>query len=285
MAELGVRTTLLAPGEFMKNLDPGVAEALARHLRERRHVDVRTGCKLRSVVSENCRACVELQDATRVEAECVVVALGSAPNTEWLGLESLPLKLDSRGFVVVDAELRTSLPHIFACGDCCTRGGLLSHAKQHGLLAAATLHRDRSRVHAAACTRDAPAVIWTVPEVAMVGAKGGRAGSFDVVTRFRECDRGVFQNVDEEHFLKVVYEAQNFPSKVYIRGVHIFGAHAEKLISRGTELVGKTIEEALEMPLPAAATLEELYTLNVRKAAKRMADVQAQQTTGSCAAM
>ncbi len=51
-----------------------------------------------------------------------LIAVGRKPNTDDLGLNTGGVKLDSRGFIVVDDELRTSAPHIFALGDCNGRG-------------------------------------------------------------------------------------------------------------------------------------------------------------------
>lgn len=279
MAYFGVKTTLLTPLEPLRNLDPLLADAIINHLREQCAVEIQTGCELQCVSSDGCRARVELKGtAATVEAEGLVVAMGSVPNTEWLGFEAVPLRLDGQGAVEVDEDMRSSVPHIFACGDCCSRGGLLNLAKRQGLCAVAALHRDRSRVLSVPPAA-APAVLWTVPEVATVGARGGRAGSFDIVTRYVECDR-VLEGADEAYFLKLVYEMQTMPSRVFVRGVHIFGPHAEKLISRGAELLDRTLDEALSMSMPAAATLEELYTMNLQAAAKRTIDLRAQQPYG-----
>lgn len=286
MAALGVNTALLAPTGLLKNLDADVGRAVEAHLRERRGVNVAAGCKVKTVDSDGARAVAELEDGSEIKAEVAVVALGSTPNTEWLGLETVPLKLDARGAIEVDENMRSSVPYVFACGDCCNRGGLLSQAKQQGLTAVSALHRDRGRVLSAAPSKDAPSVIWTVPEVAACGIRGGRAGSFDVVTHYTDCDRGLFQGADQEFFLKIVYEPQGSPAKVFVRGVHIFGPQAEQLVARGAELIGKSLDEAMEATaMPAAATLEEMYTVNLRSAAKRTVDVQAQRPDGGCAAM
>lgn len=280
MAAYGVRVTLLAPSKFMKNIDSSISEALLEHLRENRGIEIRTDTKFKRVTSDGSRAVVDLEDGSSVNADAAVFALGSTPNTEWLGCDAVNLKLDRGGSIQVDANMRTNVSNIFACGDCCSRGGLLSLARQHGLVAAATLHKDKSHTASLQSQKEAPAVLWTIPEVAMVGVKGGRAGNFDVITRYTECDRGIFDEANPLYFVKLVYEVKSLPSKVYIRGVHIFGVHAEKIISRGVELIDKTLDEGLGMALPAAATLEELYTINLRTAAKRTADLKEQQGDG-----
>ena len=52
----------------------------------------------------------------------VLLAVGRRPNTDDLGLEAAGVAVDAQGYIVVDDELRTSVPHIFALGDCNRRG-------------------------------------------------------------------------------------------------------------------------------------------------------------------
>merc|ERR1712048_1134327 len=82
LAEFGVRTKLLAPRGFMKDLDPLLTDSLTQHLQRRRGVEVRTNCELRCVSSDGRRAKVDIVGGSSLEADVVVVALGSVPNTE-----------------------------------------------------------------------------------------------------------------------------------------------------------------------------------------------------------
>jgi len=294
MAEFGVQTTVLSTGELLKSTDALAAESLTSHLRQSHGVQLVTNVEIASVSSDGATATVSYRipaasksggaptngsASKSVSADAVVVAMGSVPNTEWLGLETAGVELDDRGAVKVNDDMRSNVPHIFACGDCCSQGGLLSLAKRQGLLAASALHRDKSKIWTAPVPQ-APTIIWTVPEIASIGAMSGRVGTYEVVTNFCECDRGILDAAHKDFFLKIVYEVQNLPTKVYIRGVHIYGLHAERLIALGAGLLGKTLEEAMAMPLAAAATLEELYTLNLQKAAKRTVEVGAQRSEG-----
>ena len=52
-----------------------------------------------------------------MEAETVLLCVGRVPNTQGLGLEKIGINVDKRGFVEVDANLRTNKPHIYAVGD------------------------------------------------------------------------------------------------------------------------------------------------------------------------
>eukprot|EP00927_Polykrikos_kofoidii_P044557 TRINITY_DN38494_c0_g1_i1.p1 TRINITY_DN38494_c0_g1~~TRINITY_DN38494_c0_g1_i1.p1 ORF type:complete len:1028 (-),score=209.98 TRINITY_DN38494_c0_g1_i1:51-2939(-) len=281
LAEFGVQTSLMAPRELLKELDPLLKEYLVQHLRAERKMEIREGCEVKHVTSDGRRAHAEFKNDLSAEADAVVVALGSVPNTEWLGIEAVSIGLTEKGAIEVDDEMRTNVPHIYACGDCCSRGGLLNLAKRQGLVAVAALHRDRNRIMST-LPSEAPSILWTVPEIATVGLRGGRTGCFDIVTRFLDCDRGILEGSPEAFFLKIVYEVQNLPSKVVVRGVHIFGTHAEKLIARGVELLGRTLDESLATSMPAAATLEELYTQNLHAAVKRTADLRSSPEGDIC---
>ena len=69
----------------------------------------------------------------------VLLAVGRRPNTDDLGLEAAGVKVDERGFIVVDDELRTNVPHIFALGDCNGRGAFTHTSYNDFEIAAANL--------------------------------------------------------------------------------------------------------------------------------------------------
>ena len=69
----------------------------------------------------------------------VLLAVGRRPNTDDLGLEAAGVKVDERGFIVVDDGLRTNVPHIFALGDCNGRGAFTHTSYNDFEIAAANL--------------------------------------------------------------------------------------------------------------------------------------------------
>lgn len=95
----------------------------------------------------------------------VLVAVGRRPNTSDLGLENTDVKLDSRGFVVCDAQRRSSDPHIFAIGDVAGEPMLAHKATHEGRTAVEALLGEASEFAPAAI----PAVVFTDPEVAWAG--------------------------------------------------------------------------------------------------------------------
>ncbi|HOC76561.1 MAG TPA: FAD-dependent oxidoreductase [Deltaproteobacteria bacterium] len=81
-------------------------------------VEVITGRKVIGLDGDTQVRAVKLDDGTSVEADCVLVSIGVAPNNEMA--VTAGLELGPRGAIQVDRYQRTSDPHIFAAGDCCT---------------------------------------------------------------------------------------------------------------------------------------------------------------------
>jgi len=99
------------------------------------------------------------------EAERVLVAVGFKPNTDNLGLDTAGVKTDDKGWVPVDIECRTNVPHIFAIGDL-TGPPLLAHRASHmGEIAAEVICGKK----AAFDVRAMPLGVFTDPEVAQAG--------------------------------------------------------------------------------------------------------------------
>lgn len=112
-------------------------------------------------------------------ADRVLVATGRTPNTDLLNLAAAGVRIDEAGFVVVDDELRTSVPHIWAAGDVIGRhtGSELATpvgAHDGGIAARNALGDERRKVD----HRVIPRTIFTDPQVAVVGltdAEGARS--------------------------------------------------------------------------------------------------------------
>lgn len=95
----------------------------------------------------------------------VLIAIGRQPNSERLGLENTNIKLDNKGFVEVDGQLRTAEPHIFAIGDIAGEP-MLAHKAYGEAHVAAEAASGRNSVFD---PRAIPAVVFTDPEIAWCG--------------------------------------------------------------------------------------------------------------------
>ncbi len=75
----------------------------------------------------------------------MLLAVGRRPNTDDLGLEAAGVAVDARGYIIVDDGLRTSVPHIWALGDCNGRGAF-THTSYNEIVAANLLDGAARRV-------------------------------------------------------------------------------------------------------------------------------------------
>ena len=97
--------------------------------------------------------------------DAVLVSVGRSPNGKLLGLDRAGVHVDERGFVPVDDQLRTNVPHILAIGDL-VGGPMLAHKASHEAHVAAEVIAGE---HVAFDVRGIPSVAYTDPEVAWVG--------------------------------------------------------------------------------------------------------------------
>ena len=116
----------------------------------------------------------------RLPADVVLMSVGRVPNSENLGLDTIGVATDAKGFITVNERMQTSVAGIYAVGDV-VGGALLAHkAYQEAKVAADVIAGEP----AAFDSMGIPAVIYTDPEVAWVGLSESEAREqgFDVVT-------------------------------------------------------------------------------------------------------
>ncbi len=108
--------------EILPREDRDVAAEARKGLRKA-GVTFKLGTFVDHVAATDTGTSVTLKDGTVIDAELTLIALGITPNTAELGLVEVGVRLD-RGFVPVDASLRTNVPSIYAVGDITPQGGL-----------------------------------------------------------------------------------------------------------------------------------------------------------------
>jgi dihydrolipoamide dehydrogenase len=222
--------------ELTDGLLPGVDRDLVAPLQRRlrglfKQIHLRT--KVTAVAETPSGAVVELAGEgapARLEVEQVLVAVGRRPNSGDLGLERLGVAVDARGFVVVDAQRRTSVPRIYAVGDVAGEPMLAHKAIAEGLVAA-----EAAAGHPAAFEPQAiPAVVFTDPEVAWSGLTEPAAAARGIAVRtvkvpWTASGRAV-ANGRTDGLTKLTFEAETGR----LLGVGIVGPHAGELIAEGT---------------------------------------------------
>jgi len=161
-ARLGARVTIVeAADRLVSREDPAASAALTASMVDD-GVTVLTAATAQSISGR----ALTLADGHRVEFDRVLVAVGRTPRTGGIGLENAGIAVDGRGYVVVDDQLRTSNPRVWAAGDLTGHPQFTHTAGMHGSIAAtnATLGLRRT-----IDTAGEPRVTFTDPEIAGVG--------------------------------------------------------------------------------------------------------------------
>jgi len=161
--------------------------------------------------------------------DMILVAVGRRPNSRDLGLENAGVTVNDRGFVEVDAQLRTHVQNIFAIGDLAGEPMLAHKGSHEGLVAAEVIAGHRVEFQAAAI----PAVVFTDPELAWCGLTETEAkaqGRKVNITRFPWAASGRAISIDRPDGLtKILFD----PEDERVLGVGICGAGAGEMIAEG----------------------------------------------------
>lgn len=251
---LGTQVTFL---EFLDRicpmLDPALSQELQRLLTQQGmtfHLSTQISAANRSQDQVTLRA----SDDRTWSGEKVLVAIGRKPQTAHLGLEALGIPLDKKGFIPIDGQFRTSIPHIFAIGDI-VEGPMLAHKASEEGVAVAELIAGKSPLIQYVTL---PNVIYTHPEVATVGLTEQEARQMGLTPRigifpFKANSRARCTG-DETGFIKIITETKSDK----IIGVHIIGAHASELIGEATVAIAQGMTaEALANTCHSHPTLAE----------------------------
>jgi dihydrolipoamide dehydrogenase len=180
--------------------------------------------------------------------------VGRKPYSEGLGLEKVGLKLDAKGFLAVNKQMRTSVPNIYAVGDIAGQPMLAHKGSKEGLVAAAVIAGQNEEYD----VRCVPAVIFTAPEMASVGAQetelaakgvAFKSGSFPFAASGRAMSL-----METEGFVKILTDAKSDE----ILGVHMVGPEVTELIAEAALAIemGATAED-LARTIHAHPTLPE----------------------------
>lgn len=163
-----------------------------------------------------------------IKTDKILVTVGRKPNGDQTNLKAAGIAIDERGFVKVDAQRRTSVPHIFAIGDIAGQPMLAHKASHEGVLVAEVLS-GQNRVYDA---KTVPAVVFTDPEIAAAGWTEEEAkakGHTDLlISKFPFAANGrAVSMMETEGFVKMIADKKTH----VLLGVHIVGPEASNLIS------------------------------------------------------
>jgi dihydrolipoamide dehydrogenase len=215
--------------QLMPGCDPDLVRPLEKRLRAR-YEQVLLGTKVSKIEPQADGLRVTFEGPKAPEPQVfgrVLVAVGRAPNGRLINAEAAGVKVNERGFIPADRQLRTNVPHIFAIGDVIGQP-MLAHKAMHEAKVAAEVAAGQKH---AFDVRGIPSVAYTDPEVAWVGlteteaqAKGiaFKKGMFPWIASGRSLSIG-----RDEGFTKILFD----PASHRVLGAGIVGSNAGELIA------------------------------------------------------
>jgi NAD(P) transhydrogenase len=229
-ATLGVRVIIVEKRpRLLEFADTEMVEALSYHMRDRR-ATMRLNEEVESVEElPDGKVAANLVSKKRIIADALLYAVGRGGNVEPLDLPAAGLTADDRGRIKVDADFRTSQPHIFAVGDVIGFPSLASVSMEQGRIAAGRAFGLDVKSDPAGY----PYGIYTIPQISFIGKTEEQLTDSDVpyevgVAYYREIARGQITGHTDGR-LKLLFHRETLE----LLGVHIFGEDAAELLHIG----------------------------------------------------
>jgi dihydrolipoamide dehydrogenase len=170
-ARFGSQVTIIERlPSLLPDEDADVSAELAKQFR-RRHITLRLGEQCTKVDDSGSELTVHLGDSGSVRADLMLVATGRGPLVDGIGLERAGVEFDRQTGIATDDHRRTSVPHIYAVGDCVGYWQLAHTAFHEGAVAALNACGHEATVGSPAVPRP----IYTDPEIASVGLTEAQA--------------------------------------------------------------------------------------------------------------
>jgi dihydrolipoamide dehydrogenase len=227
---LGAKVTVieLLPA-ILPGMDDEVVKEADRVLRKQ-GLEIRTGARVTNGGRTANGVFIEVEQGgktERIEGDYVLVSVGRRPSTTGIDTRTLGLNVGRRGEILVDDQMRTNLPNVYAIGDC-VPGPMLAHkAEEEGVVAAEVIAVKPVHMH----YKSIPNVVYTWPEIAAVGlteaqVKAGgreyRTGKFPFSANGRARSMG-----ESSGFVKFVADARTDE----LLGAHMIGPNVSELIA------------------------------------------------------
>lgn len=230
-SSLGSAVTLIVSRQqVLPQKDPEVAAALETELL-RRGVQLFKGARAEGIDLLNDGVAVRCSDGRVARGTHALLAIGSIPNSDGLGLEAAGIEVDRNGYVPINHHCVTNVPHIYAAGDLSGKLPLSSVASMQGRKVAEHAMGLHSRFHRHLDYDKAASAIFTEPEIADVGLAEADAfaeGRKLRVTKvpFSASAKALINN-ETKGFVKILSD----PATGVVLGGSIVGHSAAELIS------------------------------------------------------
>lgn len=250
-SNLGTKVTIVEALERIAPLEePEISDWMTRILTEE-GIEIATSAKVVRVESGVRKAVVAEFDGSerRFEADEVLVATGRRPVLDGLDLKNAGIELDQRGMLVLDDELRTTNPRVFAAGDVTGAPQFVYVAAAQGTLAADNAIQEAHRKMDYSAL---PRVTFTHPNIAAVGLTDAQAQEQGYLCECRVIDlrhvpRAVV-NLDTRGAIKIVADSESGR----VLGIHAIAADAGEIILAGVYAVkfGLTVQDLADTWAP-----------------------------------
>jgi pyruvate/2-oxoglutarate dehydrogenase complex dihydrolipoamide dehydrogenase (E3) component len=222
-------TVIEALPRLVAREDEDISAELAQIL-QREGIMVRTGAKARSVARKGNGIAVSIETSqgnTDVEGSHLLVAIGRRPNTDDLGLDKAGIAVDAHGYIVVDDELRTSTPDIWALGDCNGKGAFTHTSyNDYEIVAANLLDHDRRRLS----DRIMAYALYTDPPLGRAGLSEADVRRTNqpalVATWPMERVSRAFERAETQGFMRILVDRES----KQILGASLLGLNADEVI-------------------------------------------------------
>jgi pyruvate/2-oxoglutarate dehydrogenase complex dihydrolipoamide dehydrogenase (E3) component len=232
-SSFGAKVTLVVSRQqVLPGKDPEVAAVLEQEFM-RRGVKLVMGARAEAIERSEAgdTVVVRCDDGRVIESSHAVLAIGSVPNTEGIGLDVAGVDVNDWGYVDINQHCVTNVPHIYAAGDISGKLPLSSVASIQGRKVAEHVMGLHTRNHRHLDYDKAASAIFTEPEIADVGlaeAEAFASGRKIRVTKvpFSSTAKAMI-NSDTRGFVKIISD----PNTGEILGGSIVGRHAAELIS------------------------------------------------------
>ncbi len=253
-ARLGSRVTVVARSTLFFRGEPLIGETLSRVFADE-GIEVLRQTRTQTIAHRRGEFLLETS-AGVLRGDALLIATGRVANVEALSLEATGIDLTESGRVAVDEHLRTSVPHIYAAGDCADQPQLVYVAAAAGSRAAENMTGGDATLD----LRTMPAVVFTDPQVATVGLTEAEAHLKGIETDSRvltlENVPRALVNFDTRGFIKVVAEA----GTGRLLGVQAVAAEAGELIQTAALAIhhGMTVADLSNQLFPYLTMVEGL---------------------------
>jgi len=241
----GTKVTIVEGMDTILPLEDAEVSKFMQRTYKKRGMDIHTGAFFQSADVKKDGVTVTFKDKKgelqTMDVDYVLSAVGRVPNSEDLGLEHVGVKVDERGFIVVDERLRTNVPGVYAIGDVAGHQLLAHKASHEGIVC---VEHIAGKGHGTVDYDNVPNCTYCHPEVASVGLteEQAKAAGHDIeVGKFPWVGIGrAVASGHSEGFVKIIRDTQYSE----ILGAHIVGPHATELIAEF--VVGRHLEATVE---------------------------------------